>query len=327
MRAHWLLPYCLIIYANASTSTSNINLNLSPNSQNGGSKTSNLEQSSANAPLVGGLVSLDLAGKVNIHVSSPRDVDHRTPPLLIWGGRFNPSIFVGAKYDFSKFWYGATSLLTTLSWGKGSLQNKSEDSRNRKMPVTADVKTEICTDVEKAGDCSIELELGFPRKDSKLSILSFRLEKLLKGTCPSVMLSTNVHPRFQLVSRAHFPLETKSREIFSSRIPEMWTKGTALKMTPTGKVCSISGMNLNGRGDRLHNIGVRLMARKQLNWNLFGLVSERGNDLYETNDTAIRLEVSQIMNNGYTMTSLSVEAALERMKDTLRYTMKHERII
>ena len=331
---NWMLFYN-VVHVTASTSGSGINLNL----QNGNSGIqSSMKGKATKSPLVGGIISLDLAGKVNIHVSSPKNTDDESRPLLRWGNGDEsnkdkcptPSIFIGTKYDFGQFWYGARRLLTTLSWGKRYLQTESKDG---KISMLTNIRTEI--GLQNPKDYSLELEFQFPRRNTKRlqSLMSVRLENVEEGKHACATLSTFVHPRLQFISRTFLSQKDVSHKGFSSRIPEgeiNWSEGSWIpdfKMTPTGKVLSSSALGFNRQSDGLNRVGFRLTARRQINWNLFGLVSDVGNDVYERNDTAVRLELSYKTNHGQTLTSISAEAAAERINSTMQYCLKQERFI
>ena len=89
------------------------------------------------------LVTLDLAGRIDIHLSSPFDSDdndfddgkaYSTTPIFQWGDTTTstttsssssknylnlkkPNIHVGGEYNFKNVWYGLTRAIATLSWG------------------------------------------------------------------------------------------------------------------------------------------------------------------------------------------------------------------
>ena len=214
-----------------------------------------------------------------------------------------------------------------------TITNKPKLTASGKIGLATNLRTEI--GIQNPNDYSLGLEFKYSRKDSKRfqSFMSVRLENSVGGKRSCAILSTFVHPRLQLISRTLLSGKGEPHEGFSSRIPKgevNWSEGSWIpdtKMAPTGKVLSSSAMGFNRQCDGLNAVGIRLTARKQLNWNLFGLVSDLGSDVYEKNDTAIRLELSYKTNDGNTLTSLSAEAAAERIKNTMHCSLQHERLI
>ena len=90
-----------------------------------------------------------------------------------------------------------------------------------------------------------------------------------------------------------------------------------------GKIVAKSAIGLRRGGSAHNGIGVRLMASRQLNWNIIGIL-KGGDEAEYSNDTMLKLEVGGVGQGTYT--SISAEAAIERIRETFRCTLLQERI-
>ncbi len=185
------------------------------------------------------------------------------------------------------------------------------------------------------------------------------------STASVIIRSTFLHPRIQLVGKSilkmgesiHGRIQSFDTSPFSSRIQQRrfdladessWVPD--IRMTPSGKVISDStfgfssghrkGMSNSNSNDnsnsKSNRIGVRLMIKKQINWNILGSLFQQdggsggispASDYDELdNGTQIRLEVCGIT-GANSFTSIAIDAALERMKETFQCTMAHEGVI
>lgn len=172
----------------------------------------------------------------------------------------------------------------------------------------------------------------------------------------SIYAKTNFfHPRIQLVGKAIVKLEQNLHKNFPKSLPSISSSPflskirqqkislsdesswiPEVRVSPGGKVISNSSFGF-GRGHDLHRVGVRMTIKKQINWNLLGSIFQQpdtvnslpysydGND-ESANDTSIRLEVCGITGvNSYT--SLSLQAALERVRETFQCTILQEGVL
>lgn len=334
-------------------------------------------------------IKLDLAGELQTHLSSPSLIapngipighsvsdpsDAETTPLFQWGkvqvykandannGITNthvPTVHVGAKYDFKRAWYGATRLMTTLSWGRGncnSLRNGDSDA-NMNAKVVSKVRGEV--GLIDSDDYSVELALKFPTsKEGQLQRLSSSSAsvkydtRLFGGHGATMSTSASIHPRLGVVLkgivllgeqgllRGLSGLRLKSNlkngmdnhyasTYLMGRIPQeevSWSEGSWLpdvNISAGGKIVTKSAIGLRRGGSAHNRIGVRLMASRQLNWNIIGIL-KGGDEAEYSNDTMLKLEVGGVGQGTYT--SISAEAAIERIRETFRCTLLQERI-
>jgi len=336
-----------------------------PDKSNTSSSPSTVEQKKKNEGSLSNLVSLDLAGEVQTHLSSPQvpytdcTESTRTIPLFRWGSlsipkggkgkkavsssyvnNLFPSVHVGAKYDFQKVWYGATRLMTTFSWGDVAVGNT-------KSRAVSKLKGEY--GLLRKSDYSVKFDLEFPRDGNAGNLepmVSVRYDTNgIRQDSATVAARAFIHPRIGVVARgivtglgaigidtgttkARYKNEDTS-ERFLSRIPQdqvRWSEGSWLpdvKMTAGGKIVTNSAIGLKRGSFGGNNIGVRLMASRQLNWDIIGML-QGSDDAEEENHTILRLEVGSVGENSYT--SISAEAAVERIPQTLRCTLLQERV-
>lgn len=312
------------------------------------------------------IVSLDLAGEVQTHLSSPHSPYNEymsstgTMPLFRWGkvkipkakkgmksrstscsNHVVPSIYVGAKYDFQRAWYGATRLMSTFSWGDVAVGNN-------KSRVVSKLRGEY--GLLRRNDYSMKLELEFQSDDNARNglepMVSVRYDTNgIRQDIATFAARAFIHPRIGVVAKGIVTgLEaigigtgtTKPRynniddasSQFLNRIPQdqvRWSEGSWLpdvKMTAGGKIVTNSAIGLNKGSLSGNNVGVRLMVSRQLNWNIIGIL-QGSDDAEEDNNTMLRLEVGSVGDNSYT--SISAEAAIENIPQTLRCTLLQER--
>ena len=335
-----------------------------PDESTDSSATNIVEQKKKNEGSLSNLVSLDLAGEVQTHLSSPQvpynDYTERirTTPLFRWGSlsipkgekgkkavssysnNLFPSIHVGAKYDFQKVWYGATRLMSTFSWGDIAVGN----TKSKTVPkLTGEYG------LLKKSDYSVKFDLEFPRNGNAGNLepmVSVRYDTNgIRQDSATVAARAFIHPRIGVVAKgivtglgaigidagttkARYKNEDTS-ERFLSRIPQdqvSWSEGSWLpdvKMTAGGKIVTKSAIGLKRGPFGGNTIGVRFMASRQLNWDIIGML-QGSDDAEEENHTILRLEVGSVRENSYT--SISAEAAVERIPQTLRCTLLQERV-
>ncbi len=325
------------------------------------------------------LVSLDLAGEFQTHISSPSLVspngveigpashdqgDVQTTPLFSLGKTYEgdgsrkcskiPTIHVGAKYDFKNAWYGATRLMSSLSWGN------QRGVRRRGRNVVSKLQGEV--GLLQPNDYSLQLALKFPKEIETATAnkpeptMSFRFDtqSFDGGHCGTVAASTMLHPRLGMLIKGivvpgeqgfkgfRFGGSSRNKSAlgdggnddascaqFLNRVPQNkfdWSEGSWLpdvKVTAGGKIVTNSAIGLKRNCSSHNRIGVRFKVSRQLNWNLIGAF--QGNDENEfDNETILRLEVGGVGSDSYT--SISAEAAAERIPQTLRCTLLQEKI-
>jgi hypothetical protein len=122
-----------------------------------------------------------------------------------------------------------------------------------------------------------------------------------------------------------------------------------IKVTPGGKVISQNAFALgqSQNNDGIHRVGFRMKIKKQIKWSIWGTIFQQGqsegvsggggssggavpmsypDDDESVNDTCVKLEVCGLTGvNSYT--SFSVEAALERIGETIKCTFLQEGLV
>jgi hypothetical protein len=361
----------------------------------------------------GKLISLDLAGEVHTHVFSPypMDTDYQngcmtqegrinstpaatttttTTPLFYCkarnarrgiGSSLLPNVYIGSKYDFKKVWWGATRLMTTISWGYDSTINK------KGRYFVSKLKGEVGT--LHPHDYSLEAGIKIPTRningesnnDSNVSIMtdmdsmvSVQYNTLDKGlmtttrttkTMETMMMGVGhsatvaarlrLHNRFAIMIKgiitkiggdADSQQDNRNAggfEYFQHRIPQQpvqWSEGSWLpdvKMTAGGKVVAKSAIGFRNRYqffDDNNGAYIRLMASRQLNWNVLGILQGYGFQSgldhddradYDNNETLLRLEIGAALRDG-TFTCVAAEAIVEKLIRTFRCTLTQEQI-
>ena len=278
-----------------------------------------------------------------------------------------PTIHIGGRYDFSKAWYGVTRVFGSLSWHGGRVYgigaNRDEvESSGSSSSVLERMRTNLsrCTmtfraekDILEPNDNAIQFCLK-KRLDSKdepyqsiAPSLTLRVENShVAGDSASVALRTPIHPRLDIVSKTTVMLDLdgdnemdgigpaiKQRELFASRVPtvlsrEDWETGSWLpdvKLSPTGWLAAKTEAGIPPSSTSApsgNKSGVRLSVNRQVPWSMWG---SQDDDEIEEHNTWIRLQFCGTSENNFY--SASVDAALERVVDSLRITLAHEKVV
>lgn len=100
---------------------------------------------------------LDLSGRAQCHLLGPVVLDAPTtttrPMIRTTAGPFPAlAVVVGADYDFSQRWYGATRLLASLGWHKQSTASSSITSSNMAVAVAMDTDDRTDADYDEQGN-------------------------------------------------------------------------------------------------------------------------------------------------------------------------------
>lgn len=280
------------------------------------------------------LISLDLAGEIQTHISSPlKDGSDEisTQPLLNWRASSNPigfpipHVHMGAQYDFRKYWFGATRFISTLSWG----QSKRDD-------IGTKLRVEVGHDFLK--DYSVQWNIESRRhKTNDTGGINpkamVRYDTRHKSNAISVGASASLHPRMKIFSKVSMINKESDvfRKSFVNLIPQEkfnWSEGSWLpevKMTAGGEIIAASSIGLPRGTSPRNRVAVRLMARRQMNWNIIGFFNGSYED--EVNETLVKIELGARGQDGSSYTSISAEAALERLRDSWWFTVGQERLI
>ena len=177
--------------------------------------------------------------------------------------------------------------------------------------------------------------------------LTLRVENShVAGDSASVALLTPIHPRLDIVSKTTVMLDLdgddemggigpaiKQRELFSSRVPKVlsredWETGSWLpdvKLSPTGWLAAKTEAGIppsRTSAPSGNKSGVRLSVNRQVPWSMWG---SQDDDETEEHNTWIRLQFCGTSENNFY--SASVDAALERVVDSLRITLAHEKVV
>lgn len=286
-------------------------------------------------------ISLDLAGEIQTHVSSPYDDDGDsvgTKPLFHWGeqGKQNkipvPNLHVGAQYDFRRHWLGVTRFISTLSWGR------AENAR-LSMRVRGEMGHHLADDYSV--QWNLETKGGEVRGLKPKFMARYDTKHGSKGT--TIAASASIHPRFNIVAKVT-AVEQGSNSIYDElkyqqtlihRVPQEklnWSEGTWLpdvKMTTGGKIIASSAIGLPRGNSNGNNLCVRLMARRQMDWNIVGFLngSSEERTREDENQTLLRLEIGSKGNDSLSYSSISTEAVLENIRDSWKCTFQQERLI
>ena len=277
-------------------------------------------------------------------------------------GRRVPTVHIGGRYDFSKAWYGVTRVFGSLSWhgrrvnGIEANHDEVESSRSSRMRTnlsrcTMTLRAE--KDIMEPNDNAIQLCLK-KRLDSNdepyqtiAPSLTLRVENSnVAGDSASVALRTPIHPRLDIVSKTTVMLDLdgdnemggigpaiKQRELFSSRVPKVlsredWETGSWLpdvKLSPTGWLAAKTEAGIppsRTSAPSGNKSGFRLSVNRQVPWSMWG---SQDDDETEEHNTWIRLPFCGTSENNFY--SASVDAALERLVDSLRITWAHEKVV
>jgi len=74
--------------------------------------------------------------------------------------------------------------------------------------------------------------------------------------------------------------------------------------------------------------GIRLVVSRQLNWNALGLSNnEHSSSFMGENLTFLRLELSGLDRSGHTLRCITIEGAMERLRESARVTLLQERVV
>uniref|UniRef100_A0A7S0ABH3 Uncharacterized protein n=1 Tax=Minutocellus polymorphus TaxID=265543 RepID=A0A7S0ABH3_9STRA len=175
--------------------------------------------------------------------------------------------------------------------------------------------------------------------------LTLRVENSdLAGDSASVAIRTPIHPRLDIVSRTTVLLDLdgrtdlngigpviKQRELFASRVPKVlsredWETGSWLpdiKLSPTGWLAARTEAGIPPTSAPSGNkSGIRLSINRQVPWSMWG---SQDDDEIEEHNTWIRVTFCGTSENNFF--SASVDAALERVVDSLRITLAHEKVV
>jgi len=173
--------------------------------------------------------------------------------------------------------------------------------------------------------------------------LTLRVDSGVAGDSASVAIRTPIHPRLDIVSKTTVMLDfdehndldgigpiIKQRESFASRVPKVlsredWETGSWLpdiKLSPTGWLAARTEAGIPPISAPSGNkSGIRLSVNRQVPWSMWGAHDD---DEIEESNTWIRLEVCGTSENNFY--SASVDAALERLVNSLRITLAHEKV-
>ena len=352
------------------------------------------------------VISIDLAGEVEAHISSPKapsslavyeDVEPKTTePIFRWGtisvpesirtsltkvrtsirtksnisekgpvscsNMVVPSIYIGAKYDFRKRWYGVTSLKSCLSWGDVIVGNgpskfisklRSEISLMRPNDYKVGIDVQVPNEIY---DAQNEYQNGIgPMLSvnyiSNVGNLKTDFEGSQRQDCTSIQAKAFIHPRVGVALKAivagfndeeargiKFRNKKEWNGYFLKKIPQQkvsFAEGSwipEVKVSPSGKVVANNSFGIQKKflsksivqsmSNNFNNVGVRLMISKQMNWNLIGLLQGENND--SENETIVRIEVGVAQDNCYN--SIVGEGSLERLSRTWRCNLLQERL-
>lgn len=285
-------------------------------------------------------VKLDLAGHVNIHISSPSetagqyyegDTQYGEPLFRFESSKsYFPSFILGLKYDFNRCLFGVTRIIPSMFW---------KVYRKNSADVLHINLSSECSTVE-TGDYSLELameqdqEMNMNNPFSKTKkFMTARLDSSFpsKGT---ISLQAPLMPRINLLGIFTFLASQNQNFDSSSSIyesakeelkqsmpkidtenPEPWLP--TFSANPNGKFRSTSEWGWNPKCTKLTNhMGIKFSVKKQLDSSaLFGFSlggssddEEMGGGDSDLYDTFINLGISGLESNGKAINSLAVHA-------------------
>jgi hypothetical protein len=285
-------------------------------------------------------ISLDLAGEIQTHVSSPYENDEQSvnaKPLFYWGALGKkkipiPNVHIGAQYDFRRHWFGVTRFISTLSWGQSK-----DDTFSMK------IRGEMGHDLTEDYSVQWNLETNYRKGRSLKPKLMARFDTKHGSRGTTVAASASIHPRLNIVAKVIAVAQGSSsnydelryQQALIHRVPQEklnWSEGTWLpdvKMTTGGKIIASSAIGLPRGKSNGNDVAVRLMARRQMDWNIVGFLNGSSEDYVrdDENQTILRLEVGSKGNDSLSYWSISAEAALENIRNSWKCTVQQERLI
>lgn len=280
-------------------------------------------------------------------------------------GRRVPSVHIGGRYDFSRAWYGVTRVFGSLSWhgqrvagmaANGEVESAGSSSTTittlqrmkdnwSRCTMTLRAEKDILIPNDNAIQFSLKKRLDSNNEpyQSIPPSLTLRVDSGVAGDSASVAIRTPIHPRLDIVSKTTVMLDfdehndldgigpiIKQRESFASRVPKVlsredWETGSWLpdiKLSPTGWLAARTEAGIPPISAPSGNkSGIRLSVNRQVPWSMWGAHDD---DEIEESNTWIRLEVCGTSENNFY--SASVDAALERLVNSLRITLAHEKV-
>ena len=281
-------------------------------------------------------------------------------------GRRVPSVHIGGRYDFSRAWYGVTRVFGSLSWhgrriagiaANGEVESAGSSSATittlqrmkdnwSRCTMTLRAEKDILIPNDNAIQFSLKKRLDSNNEpyQSIPPSLTLRVDSGVAGDSASVAIRTPIHPRLDIVSKTTVMLDLdehndpdgigpviKQRESFASRVPKVlsredWETGSWLpdvKLSPTGWLAARTEAGIPPISAPSGNkSGIRLSVNRQVPWSMWGAHDD--GEIEESN-TWIRLEVCGTSENNFY--SASVDAALERLVNSLRITLAHEKVV
>lgn len=271
-------------------------------------------------------VSLDLSGKYHCLVAGPSLPTGNTegpsePVPLFYSGTISkgwspPSLVCSVGYNFSQAWYGATRLLTNLSW---SYRNKESTAHS---PLTVHIQGE--KDLLNKDDYAAQVGLSLASSSPDTSPLSLQLRWEEPQACKQVVMAAPLHKRIGVVWKSIFPTHQQqdSFTFFSSRLSPLnkedwWIPN--LKINTNGRLTSDNQVSFPL--SRRRDVGIRLVFSRQLGWSAFGEIMD------DHLGTLVKLQVTAAnVVGGASLSSATVTSVLEQPLDSTQLTLSHEQV-
>ena len=274
-----------------------------------------------------GKVSLDLSGTYHVLVAGPTAVpssDTTTmqgPVPLVSTGTTETgwSLTCSMGYNFSQAWYGATRLLTRLSW---SHHFRTEPTN----PLTVHVQAEkgLSETNDYAGQVGLSL---VPMSSTSRYPPSIHL-RWEPNVGNQVTVAAPLLHRVGLVWKSLFPtLHSSTPNVLQDSIPttnslDWWIPN--LKISTAGRLTADNQVGFDiPRFKQRKRLGIRLVLSRHVGWSAFGGQEFPIQDLHDEG-TLMKLKVTTA--DDVSCSSLEMTSILERPIDSTLLILSHEQV-
>jgi len=265
-----------------------------------------------------GKVSLDLSGTYHLLVAGPssKTTTQGPVPLVSTGNTETGwSLTCSIGYNFSQAWYGATRLLTRLSWS----HYRTEPTK----PLLVHVQAEkgLLETNDYAGQVGISLASTASPSRYPPSI-HIRWEPKVGN---QVTVAAPILNRVGLVWKSLFPTPQATtphywlESIPTTNSPDWWIP--TLKISTAGRLTADNhvGFAIPRQTKRL---GLRLVLSRQVGWNAFGGQFP----IHDNNEEGTLLKLKVTSADHGSLSSLEMASILERPMDSTLLILSHEHI-
>ena len=243
------------------------------------------------------------------------------------------SIFGKVHYDFSKHWYGATRILTTLRWSSNSFKanHPRQPKSSRFLPANIDLRGErgLLNAGDLAGQVNVRWKAPSTIEANAGTFLKARLDSSGGAALSTVLMP---HPRFncrlKLTNKAaplpkycRRPLERNASESNDDESPWWFPdiRVNAFGEAETRNEARFSSPSWMKPSSE--HVAFRFVARRKLDWNALGFAA--GDDREPS--TVVRLELTS--GNMQSTTTARMEMQLEHPVRSTRMSLLQEFVV